>query len=178
MDLKKVKGVVAIPPEAERTPQQMPSARKLSGEQLEAFQRAGWTFVATEEFDPSQADSDPDVLEGITCESDGEPVRSEAMSSIHPRRVYRNAAGNIVIEGASLVVKFIADISRERIQELLAEFGLEVQRALPFAGNGYKVRPSSEAASNDLVETADRLQARPEVEYAEPANVEAFEPRQ
>jgi hypothetical protein len=66
-----------------------------------------------------------------------------------------------------LVVKFRPYVEREQVPNIAAEYGLEVIRVLPAAGNAFLLR-AKRPPSSELLEICESLAAMEEVEYAEP----------
>ncbi|NBD31920.1 MAG: S8 family serine peptidase, partial [Cyanobacteria bacterium] len=66
-----------------------------------------------------------------------------------------------------LVVKFRARVAQERIPSIAKEFGLDIIRTIPYAGNAYLLHSGREASFN-LLNICDALVKSDLVEYAEP----------
>jgi len=72
-----------------------------------------------------------------------------------------------VIPTGSMTIQFRPDVGRREREDILAEFGLEVLEDLDFLSNGYTVR-LTEASRENPLKIAAKLQARSEIETAEP----------
>jgi len=66
-----------------------------------------------------------------------------------------------------LVVKFRARVAQERLPSIAREFGLNIIRTIPYAGNAYLLHSGTEASFN-LLSICDALVKSDLVEYAEP----------
>lgn len=66
-----------------------------------------------------------------------------------------------------LIVKFRARVAQERIPSIAKEFGLDIIRTIPYAGNAYLLHSGREASFN-LLNICDALVKSNLVEYAEP----------
>lgn len=177
MVLKRIKGVLAIPPQSSRAAPGVAGSRELAGDQLEAFRKSGWRFVATDEFDTAEGKAGADGFQELAPEHGSSAAAHAGDLPARPRRVYRNPDGRVVIEGASMVVKFQPDTKWDQVVTLLEAHGLEIRSELGFVRNGYRVGPRDADSDADLLEAAERLQAEEPVEYAEPSRVESFESR-
>ncbi|TAL70153.1 MAG: hypothetical protein EPN82_05940 [Bacteroidetes bacterium] len=65
-----------------------------------------------------------------------------------------------------LIVKFKVDISREEIYKTAKEYGLNIIRSIPYAGNAYIMRAAK--ASYDILKVCDEIVKTDLVDYAEP----------
>ncbi len=177
LKLEQLKGVAAIPPgSAERGTKGGP---ELISKDLETFRKAGWRFVKTDEYDPDDPELALAHLTEVPREAEQPAQIEESLSAPQApnlRRVYRNAAGQLVIEGSSIVAKFQPSVPHPRVVELLDAYGLEVQSRLGFVKNGFQVR-LKQSNEQDLVEIADRLDEEPDIDYAEPVTIERIETR-
>lgn len=86
------------------------------------------------------------------------------------RAVYRDADGQVKIDGGALNVRLQPDVERAEIDGLLDRHGLVVRRELGFAPNLFLV--SSAGASMDSVSLAQVLTSESVVLYAEPVLIE------
>lgn len=144
-----VQDVVAIRSDVglERDPSATPGQASLRGldvAELEAFRNAGWEFIA---------------------------AASETLGE--RRRVYRGKDGRLMIDSGQLSVRFVPDTADGVIEGILSEHGLAAGRKLGFAPKLLNVgRKEGGQASSDAIDTARKLAAHPEVEYAEPVMIE------
>ncbi len=72
-----------------------------------------------------------------------------------------------VIPTGTMTVQFKSDLGKEAQEKILTEFGLEIIEDLDFLANGYTVR-LTEASTENPLKIAAKLQARPEIDSAEP----------
>ncbi|MEM7077522.1 MAG: hypothetical protein AAF513_02735 [Pseudomonadota bacterium] len=117
-----------------------------TGQPWDTFRASGWRFFK----------GDADICD---------PKKSA-------RRVYATKAGEVMIEGSSMTVKFADDVSQTNAQAVLSSYGLEVKRSLGFMNNGFQGTRSAESADLNMVEAASRLDENPQVEFAEPGMIE------
>lgn len=75
--------------------------------------------------------------------------------------------GNAVIPTDTMTVQFKPDVGPDARADILAEHGLEVVEDLDFLSHGYTVRLTDASTENPL-KIAAKLQARDDVEAAEP----------
>jgi subtilisin family serine protease len=75
--------------------------------------------------------------------------------------------GGAVIPTGAMTLQFKPDVKQKERTAILAEYGLEVVRELGFLPHGYTVRLTQASKENPL-KIAAHLQARPELETAEP----------
>lgn len=123
--------------------------------EADPFIEAGWTFV------PQEA-TGPDV---------------------DARAVYLDNSGRMYIDGRRLTVRFSPTLSRERIEEMLAQHGLVLKRELGFAPNAFVVAPAEPDPAHagivkaDIVKIAGEMGQEPEVDFASPSFIEALSGR-
>lgn len=173
MALKPIKGILAIPPSETEDLSVLSECKELAGDQLDDFRKAGWRFIATPDF--SEQGADP-VVAGFSEVETPQPMhgaqRATENGPVHPRHVYRDSAGHVVIEGAAMVVKFKQSVESDRARALLGDRGLRIKRPLGFVKNGFQVVPGDSDSDVDLLELAADLEQENDVEYAEPATIE------
>ena len=178
MALKPIKGVVAIPPSEASVAGRLSGNKELIGEQLDAFREAGWRFILTA--DAATLAEDPTAARFHEVEipdNAQETTSPTSQESLHPRTVYRDSAGQVVIEGAAIVVKFLESLDSKRVQSLLDKHGVSIKRRLGFVPNGFQVTPTASDSRVNLLDIATRLGQEDDVEYAEPATVEVMKKR-
>ena len=176
MTLKPIKGVFAISPsQVEFAEEVVANNLELTGEELDTFRESGWRFIAT--VDPASLAQDPDAarIEPVSADEDKMPAPAAKLQKpTHCRSVYRDSAGHVVIEGGSLVVKFRPSVAISSIESVLDTCGLRIKRRLGFVENGYEVQPVELDPGTDLLELSNHLTRLGDVEYAEPATIEAI----
>lgn len=176
MALKPIKGVMAIPPSEADLAGKLSGNKELAGDQLDAFRDAGWHFIATADFEPPSGEAGSVQFREIDTTAADAGMQPEAgQKEAHPRRVYQDGAGHVVIEGAAIVAKFEPSTNSAQVQELLDSYDLEVKRNLGFVPNGFQVVPKYPGV--DLLDIATRLENESGVEYAEPATIEIMQNR-
>ena len=72
-----------------------------------------------------------------------------------------------------LIVKFKVEVSQEEAYKIAKEYGLNITRSIPYAGNAYLMRAAT--ASYDLLKICDAIVKTELVEYAEPNMVTTAE---
>ena len=75
--------------------------------------------------------------------------------------------GSAVVPSGALTVRFKREVDAQQRRRILAEFGLEVLEELDYVPNGYTLR-LTEASKENPLKIAAKLQARPEIDLAEP----------
>ena len=78
-----------------------------------------------------------------------------------------NIPGGMVIPTGTMTIQFRPEVTDEKREEILAEFGLEVLKDLDFLPHGYTVRLTQASKENPL-KIAAKLQHRSEIVTAEP----------
>ena len=94
-------------------------------------------------------------------------------------RVFSDGERVLLFDG-SLNIRFQRELTRAKINELLAQHGLEIVRAVPVAPNVYRVRSTAEArpGTQDPLRSGQQIQQLAEVIYSEPEFIEAIPTRQ
>jgi subtilisin family serine protease len=115
---------------------------------LNAFRRAGWLIVP---------EAQSDDVAGAAAGGESAPV-------------FRDRSQNRLLIGTKrLAVKFRATASAEEAASKLASAGVTILRTLGFTKNLFQVETGP---GQDAFEVAEKLQADPAVEYAEPEMIE------
>ncbi len=184
--LTRVDGLAAVPPSSAKS---LPNdVREVVDAELATFREAGWRFVATP--DRTGTDTPPTASPALPAANADAPEPSRRRGSPRPpdaasddiaaiplRAVYRDAAGNLVIDGASIAVKFSPALDAAHVDAFLATNGLQIRRRLGFVPNAYEVTVAEPGPSTSLVDLAEVLEHEADVEYAEPQTVEKISHR-
>jgi hypothetical protein len=93
------------------------------------------------------------------------------------RAVYRDKAGHVSIEGATVVVRFDDDAAKEQIDEVLRSHKLTVRRPIAFVPKGFQVAFEGRPAKGQLLRISKELEKLDCVRYADPDFVEELGPR-
>jgi hypothetical protein len=92
----------------------------------------------------------------------------------HPglRAVFRDSAGHLSIEGATVVIRFDDDADEGQINEVLRRHRLAVRRQVTFLPKGYQVIPEQRPAKGQLLRISAELEKLDCVRYADPDFIE------
>ncbi|WP_405233686.1 hypothetical protein [Lentisalinibacter salinarum] len=91
------------------------------------------------------------------------------------RRLYRDDAGHVLIEGQFVTVRANAGVTREEIEALAEEHGLSVHRTLGLKRNTFQLAPvSGRGVRPEPVEVCSELEKDRRVLWAEPSFIEAL----
>jgi len=129
--------------------QDLPS--DLSADEVQAFENAGWTFLASHR----AQDFGPEVV----------------------ARVFVKPGGRIALGTHRLTVKLKQTQDDSQVVQLLAKFGLRVIQQLRFAPNLYQVTMEATEPGKDALDVANELVDAGVVDFAEPEFVEVIGPR-
>lgn len=114
-------------------------------EELATFAKAGWEIVPAEEGGAQQ------------------------------RRLYRDAAGHVLIEGQYLTVRAKPGVTAEEIEDLAEEHGLSVHRTLGLKRDTFQLElRASGPGRPDPVEICGELEKDRRVSWADPSFIEAL----
>ena len=113
--------------------------------ELETFRKAGWQIVPQKKSGPEQ------------------------------RRVYKDDAGHVLIEGQYLTLRTNPGVSSEDVEKIADEYGLAIHRTLGLRRNMFQVEPLAEGAERpDPLEICERLEEDDRVKWADPSFIEAI----
>jgi len=88
------------------------------------------------------------------------------------RAVFRDRAGHLSIEGATVVVRFDDDAGDQQIDEVLRRHHLAVRRPMRFVPKGFQVVFEGRPAKGQLMRISEELEKLDCVRYADPDFVE------
>ena len=146
--LKQLEGLAAIhsdaPDDAERERQLKSELSALDCQELSRFGDAGWQIV------PAQSDR-----EGL-------------------RRVYKDEAGHIVIEGRYLTLGLSRKAKAADVDQIFADYGLKMHRAVGLQRNMFQVEPAATGVKRpDLVRLCEDLENDDRIDWADPSLIES-----
>lgn len=151
-DLKAIPPGVAGGQDAEvRSPEIDRSSRdRVPLDDVKAFEEAGWKLRS--------------VYPASAKKKDGAPTEFE---------VVVDTDGRLKVLSDSMNVKFSRNMSEDVLQSILREYDLSVRRSLEFSPNTYTL----DSKSGESLAKAKSLNARQDVEYAEPILIEIMKSR-
>lgn len=114
--------------------------------EIRAFEDAGWTFVPRASAEGQDADA-------------------------RPAEVYIDPSGRLLLSADTLTVRFKDDISRERADDFLKDYGCRVLEKLDFAPGLFRVALTEDARGHAL-DVAEKLQQSAAIDFAEPEFIE------
>jgi len=118
---------------------------KVDSAELESLARAGWVIAAETPLRPEQ------------------------------RRVYKDDAGHVLIEGQYLTLQTNPGVTAEEFEGLVRDHRLAIRRTLGLRRNRYQVSPAERGSARpDLLEICAKLEQDGRVKWAEPSFIEVI----
>jgi len=146
--VKQVEGLAAVLSAEPGEPDKLARGADLSAtelEELRTFAAAGWQIVPKDKSGPEQ------------------------------RRVYRDDAGHVLIEGQYLTLRTNPGVSPEEVKGIAEDYGLAIHRTLGLRRNMFQVETVSKGTERpDPLEICAKLEEDDRVKWADPSFIEAI----